>query len=98
MNDYGGGCRRRGADVDLLSRVIIWGCSSFGRGISGGVVRNVKMKPRSDARGKHTNRIDAWPITQHNTDNQRRKCVKQSARTFVRGYFVGEYLMNESDV
>ena len=26
MNDYGGGCRRRGVDVDLLSRVIIWVC------------------------------------------------------------------------
>jgi len=31
-------------DVDLLSRVIIWVCSSFGRGISGGVVRNVKSE------------------------------------------------------
>jgi hypothetical protein len=56
------------------------------------------VKPRSDARGKHTNRIDAWPIILHNTDNQRRKCVKRPARTFVRGYFVRDYLVNESDV
>jgi len=68
MNDYRGGCvdggRRRGVDVDLLRRVIILECRSFGRGISGGVGVECKKYNRDGTRGANT-RIALTPGQSH---------------------------------